>query len=77
MLLDAILLSDASCLARQIVRRTPQTRVLILSMHMADAYVARALQAGATGYLLKDSRNATRRDLGTMGEAQTEAAVPL
>jgi DNA-binding NarL/FixJ family response regulator len=29
--------------------------VLILSMHSADAYVARALQAGARGYLLKDS----------------------
>jgi RNA polymerase sigma factor (sigma-70 family) len=40
---------------RQIVRRAPETRVLILSMHSADAYVARALQAGAKGYLLKDS----------------------
>jgi DNA-binding NarL/FixJ family response regulator len=40
---------------RQIVRRAPDTRVLILSMHSADAYVARALQAGAKGYLLKDS----------------------
>lgn len=40
---------------RQIVKRSPDTRVLILSMHSADAYVARALQAGAKGYLLKDS----------------------
>lgn len=40
---------------RQIVKRSPETRVLILSMHAADAYVARALQAGAKGYLLKDS----------------------
>lgn len=40
---------------RQIVKRSPETRVLILSMHSADAYVARALQAGAKGYLLKDS----------------------
>lgn len=40
---------------RQIVRRAPDVRVLILSMHSADAYVARALQAGAKGYLLKDS----------------------
>ncbi len=40
---------------QQIVRRVPETRVLILSMHSADAYVARALQAGAKGYLLKDS----------------------
>jgi RNA polymerase sigma factor (sigma-70 family) len=40
---------------RQIMKRAPDTRVLILSMHSADAYVARALQAGAKGYLLKDS----------------------
>ena len=41
--------------ARQIARRSPQTRVLILSMHSEDAYVAQALRAGASGYLLKDS----------------------
>ncbi len=40
---------------RQIVRRLPQTRVLILSMYSEDAYVTRAVQAGARGYLLKDS----------------------
>jgi len=40
---------------RQIAKRCADTRVLILSMHSADAYVARALQAGAKGYLLKDS----------------------
>lgn len=39
----------------QITRRAPSTRVLILSMHADEAYVARALEAGATGYLLKDS----------------------
>jgi DNA-binding NarL/FixJ family response regulator len=40
---------------RQIVRRSPSTHVLIVSMHSNEAYVTRALQAGATGYLLKDS----------------------
>jgi DNA-binding NarL/FixJ family response regulator len=39
----------------QILRRSPSTRVLILSMHANEAYVTRALQAGAAGYLLKDS----------------------
>jgi len=39
----------------QIVRRAPSIRILILSMHVDEAYVARALEAGATGYLLKDS----------------------
>jgi two-component system, NarL family, response regulator NreC len=40
---------------RQIVKRLPQTRVLILSMHSEEAYVVQALQAGAHGYMLKDS----------------------
>jgi two-component system, NarL family, response regulator NreC len=40
---------------RQILRRLPDTRVLILSMHAEEAYVLQALQAGARGYLLKDS----------------------
>jgi two-component system response regulator NreC len=40
---------------RQIVRRLPQTSVLILSMHADEAYITQALQAGARGYLLKDS----------------------
>jgi two-component system, NarL family, response regulator NreC len=40
---------------RQITRRMPNTRVLVLSMHADEAYVTQILQAGATGYLLKDS----------------------
>lgn len=40
---------------RQIVRRLPQVHVLILSMHSEEPYVVQALQAGAQGYLLKDS----------------------
>jgi DNA-binding NarL/FixJ family response regulator len=40
---------------RQIVRRAPTVRVLILSMHADEAYVSQALKAGARGYLLKDS----------------------
>jgi two-component system, NarL family, response regulator NreC len=40
---------------RQIVRRLPNIRVLILSMHATEAYVVQALKAGASGYLLKDS----------------------
>ncbi|MGH8738135.1 MAG: response regulator [Burkholderiales bacterium] len=33
----------------------PSTRVLILSMHSSTEHIFRALQAGARGYLLKDS----------------------
>jgi DNA-binding NarL/FixJ family response regulator len=40
---------------RQISRRVPSCHVLILSMHNDEAYLGRALQAGAKGYLLKDS----------------------
>lgn len=40
---------------RQIKRRLPALQVLILSMHSEQAYVTAAVQAGARGYLLKDS----------------------
>jgi len=40
---------------RQIVRRSPDIQVLILSMHANEAYIIQALKAGAKGYLLKDS----------------------
>jgi len=40
---------------RQIVRRLPTVRVLILSMHADEAYIIQALKAGAHGYMLKDS----------------------
>jgi two-component system response regulator NreC len=40
---------------RQIVRRLPNTGVLILSMHSDEAYIIQALKAGARGYMLKDS----------------------
>ena len=36
-------------------RVSPATRVIILSMHAGEAYVAHALRAGVAGYLLKDS----------------------
>jgi len=39
----------------QIARRAPAVKVVILSMHPNEAYITRALQAGARGYLLKDS----------------------
>ena len=41
--------------ARQVRRRAPRTRVVVLSMHADPAYVAEALRAGATGYVVKDA----------------------
>jgi DNA-binding NarL/FixJ family response regulator len=36
----------------------PQTKIIILSMHASEEYVAQALKAGASGYLLKDAATA-------------------
>jgi DNA-binding NarL/FixJ family response regulator len=40
---------------REVRRRSPATRVVVLSMHANEAYVQEALQNGASGYVLKDS----------------------
>lgn len=40
---------------RQIVRRLEHIAVLVLSMHADEPYIMQALEAGAKGYLLKDS----------------------
>ena len=40
---------------RQVRQRSPQTRVIILSMHANEAYVLEALRNGVAGYVLKDS----------------------
>jgi len=39
----------------QIVKRDRKVGVIILSMHLDETYLMRALTAGAKGYLLKDS----------------------
>jgi two-component system response regulator NreC len=40
---------------RQILARSPETAIVILSMHNDESYVLRSLKAGARAYLLKDS----------------------
>lgn len=40
---------------REILRRRPATRVVMLTSYAEDATVLSALEAGATGYLLKDA----------------------
>ena len=44
--------------ARQITQRTPSVRILMLSMHADEAHITQAVEAGASGYLLKDSADA-------------------
>jgi len=40
---------------RQVSKRFPQIRVIVLSMHATEAYVLEALRNGASGYILKES----------------------
>ena len=39
----------------QMVKRDPQLKVIILSMHSDESYLTRALTAGVKGYLLKET----------------------
>jgi DNA-binding NarL/FixJ family response regulator len=40
---------------REIRKRCPETKILVLTMHRADEYIEEALKSGANGYVLKDS----------------------
>ena len=42
-------------LARDILKHFPKMRILIVSMHSKIDYIVRAFQAGATGYVVKES----------------------
>jgi DNA-binding NarL/FixJ family response regulator len=55
-LLDLTLRGDSGLtLLRKLRREFPGIPVLIVSMHSVDQFAARALQAGAVGYVTKDS----------------------
>jgi two-component system, NarL family, invasion response regulator UvrY len=55
-LLDLTLRGDSGLtLLRKVRREFPAIPVLIVSMHSVDQFAARALQAGAAGYVTKDS----------------------
>lgn len=41
--------------AAQVARRSPRTKVVILSMHSNEAYVVAALRAGASAFVLKEA----------------------
>jgi DNA-binding NarL/FixJ family response regulator len=46
---------DGATAAAEIAERFPETRVLVLTTYDTDADILRAVEAGATGYLLKDT----------------------
>ena len=39
----------------QMIRKYPDLKIIILSMHASEEYVLQALQAGAAGYMMKDA----------------------
>lgn len=40
---------------REIKKKCPETKILVLTVHKTEEYILATLQAGADGYLLKDS----------------------
>jgi DNA-binding NarL/FixJ family response regulator len=56
LILDLMMPGLSGLEALRIIRqRSPRTRVVVLSMHSNNAFVAEALKNGATGYVLKGS----------------------
>ena len=45
-------------LIKQVKSERPRVRILVLSMHQEHQYAVRAIKAGASGYLTKDSASA-------------------
>ena len=56
LVLDLMMPGLSGLEAMRILRESsPRTRVVILSMHSSNAFIAQALRNGAIGYVLKDS----------------------
>lgn len=63
--------------AERIRSTVPATRMLILSIHDHDEYVARSIRAGAHGYLRKDSSPAELRTaVRTIAQGKSYFATP-
>lgn len=46
--------NDGFAATREILKRVPTCKILVLTMHANEDYAAQALSAGASGYALKD-----------------------
>ncbi len=69
---------DGILATREILRRQPTTRVLMLTMHGNHYYVSQALAAGAKGYALKEQRPTEIVEaLRTVGRGETYVAPQL
>ena len=82
-LLDVRMPGKSGLETLEVMRRDfPQVRVIMLSMHDQPAYVRRAIELGAAGYLLKNTgRDELIRALDTVAEGGTylqgEVVAPL
>ena len=65
---------DGAAATEQIVREHPDTRVLVLTTYDNDTDIVRAVEAGAIGYLLKDT---PRRDLAEAVRAAARGETVL
>ncbi len=64
--------------ARKIRMQSPNTRIMILSMHSKIDYIVEAFQAGATGYVVKESaaeRLAHGLEAVTAGEYYLDSSI--
>lgn len=67
-----------SVVIRELRRRWPETRVLVLSMHDDEASVLEALRSGALGYALKQARPAELvRAVREVGAGRRYLSPPL
>jgi DNA-binding NarL/FixJ family response regulator len=65
---------DGAAATARIVAEVPGTRVLVLTTYDTDADIVRAVEAGATGYLLKDT---PRRELADAVRAAARGETVL
>ena len=62
--------------AREITQRKPEVRVLMLSMHDNEQYLFEAIEAGASGYVLKTAVDRDLVEAVPRGDARRAVPVP-
>ncbi len=63
---------------REVVRHSPHTRVIILSMYGNEAYVREAIKAGAMAYVVKDApEDELLRAIHEVGAGRCYISSPL
>ena len=65
---------DGAAATARIVSEHPGTRVLVLTTYDTDADILRAVEAGASGYLLKDTPRAELVGRDPRGSARRDRA---